>query len=74
LQGVLNLEGAPHLLQAVYQTWDLEAVPAAARGDEGLDRDRLIFIGRNLEEQGLRRLLADCVTEVQSSPPSIASR
>ncbi|KAE8746675.1 hypothetical protein FOCC_FOCC006659 [Frankliniella occidentalis] len=73
LKGVVNLEGAPHLLQAVYQTWDLEAVPDAARGGEGLDRDRLIFIGRNLEEKSLRRLLEECVDAEAQPPPSYSS-
>lgn len=73
LKGVVNLEGAPHLLQAVYQTWDLEAVPDAARGGEGLDRDRLIFIGRNLEKNSLRRLLEECVEAEAQPPPSYSS-
>lgn len=42
-QGVLTLELElqPHLLQAVYQTWDLEPIPAGTP----VNGDRLIFIG-----------------------------
>ncbi|XP_034235828.1 COBW domain-containing protein 1-like isoform X2 [Thrips palmi] len=41
LKGVLMLDGRPHLLQAVYQTWDVEAVPDSAAEPV---QDRLIFI------------------------------
>lgn len=63
LKGVLTLAGRPHLLQAVYQTWDVEPVPEQA-AEAVLDvTDRLIFIGRHLEEGRIRRLLEDCVEE-----------
>jgi|APGre2960657404_1045060.scaffolds.fasta_scaffold123269_1 G3E family GTPase len=66
LKGVLHVDRSPrmHLLQAVYETYDVVEGPAWGEGPGGtLPLSRLVVIGRRLRRAALQAALDGCVVD-----------